>query len=222
MSSSILRPKGKSPQEIASHQEEKAYVDFVYQTNQTLQSHSQGLIGLSLSYEKKVAMFLSDLKATQIQFENLEKKVNAMVEGHCSIINLKVSDMLALVEDIHDKTEDIYDNFASLEDMAGVQLALEAKCDEVRKYAQISNAANESSLFLAKGHLQAQIDDLRHLVNQPDLGHQQCEISLQIKRDEDAVTIKGLQIEIERLKKQCDYNQKQFEYVVEQIKRQME
>jgi len=212
-------PKTLTNEEITKHQQEKAYVDFVYQTNQTLQSHSQGLIGLSLSYEKKVAWFLSDLKATHIMFENLEKKITEMINTHCSDIGMKVSDMLALVEDIHDKTEDIYDNFATLEDLAAWQLDMEKKHEELEKRISYGNAYYDTELSLLKGRLQAQIDDLRLLINQPDTSHQQCALDLQTKRNEDSVTITGLHKEIALLKKQCDYNQKQFEYVVTNLNR---
>ena len=212
-------PKTLTSEEITSFQEAKAHRDFVYQTNQALQSHSQGLIGLSLSFEKKAADFISNLKATEIKFENLEKKMAIIFDNHCSEIGYKVSDMLALVEDIHDKTEDIYDNFATLEDFAAWQLDMEEKHTAVEQAQKIHAAANDSSIMITKGHLQAQIDDLRRLIDKPDTSHQQCALDLQIKRNEDSVNIAGLHKEIALLKKQCDYNQKQFEYVVTNLNR---
>lgn len=213
------KPMGQTQEEITSFQETKFHQDFVYRTNQSLQSHSQALIGLSLTYEKNRSLTAKEFKDLQINFENYQKTITEITNNHCSDLSDKICETVSIAEDLHFKINDIYENYARLDDVASVQLTLEDRCDSLEKDQKIHAAYVDSSLMILKGHLNAQLDDLRHLVDMPDLGHQQCEISLQIKRNEDAITIKGLQIEIERLKKQCDYNQKQFEFVVDELKK---
>jgi len=221
LSSSIRqrRPMGQSKEDIAAHQEEKNFVDFIYNTNQTLQSLSQGMVGLSLSYEKNLHCANHNLKLLQIEFENLDKFVRQTVAEVSMDVSDKILGLTHIADEIYEKTEDIYDNFARLDDVASVQLQLEDKISDLEKSQCKYNSSHDCSLTQLKGQIKAQIDDLRRLISQPDKTHQQCAQDLQIKRNEDLVTIKGLQLEIDRLKKQCDYNQKQFEHVVNQINR---
>lgn len=200
-------------------QEIKNNKDFIYQTNQSLQNLSQNLIASSLQNEKNRALLAKEIKDLAIEFENLQNYVNNCCSQLRSMVGDNNSNFTKLANAVREKITEIHSDFATLDDVSHYVIDNEKGIEDLKKELKIHSASHDSSLFILKGQIQGQIDDLKALLLKPEEGPTPYILRLESKIKEDAVTRDGLVKEIELLKKKVIYNEKQFEYLVNQIKR---
>lgn len=210
------RKKSDVDQKVA--QELQNNKDFIYQTNQTLQGLSHGLISLSLSLEKLTAKSDSDRTYLHIHFENLERSVSehiTQMNQRLGDVETKLSymcdDFLRFKEDVsfdYVKSKNFYEqNENTYEDI-----------DELRKELITKTNSLNIGISTLKNLFKDAIDNVRKdLTPVPPKTDPLKQVDT--KFDCLKVDMAGLTREIELLKKSNSYDQKKFENIYTLIER---
>lgn len=214
-----LSMHNKSEVDLRVAQELKNNTDFIYETNQKLQSHDQGMIALSILIEKLVAQSGSDRKWLLVEFENLREDIlNRTYDLNQRVGNLEkpISEFQQQLDDLHELVTKVYATKQSVTDCLGV-LSNESS----RLYGLISKNKNyfEEAVKQLYIHIQSQVTAVKN-----DLTPEIPEVDpIQKALDERFAILKvdldGLKTEIARLKRTLSYDEKKFENIYTLIER---
>lgn len=214
-----MRPNQKSEVDQRVAQELKNNQDFIYETNQKLQSLSEGIIALALQHEKIKGKSESDLKELHIAFENFRETILDSYKG-----------MLQRLGESEQKVSEITKAFCKLEttlkasyitrdDFKSIVETLENKISAIEFDFKENHDYFNFCLDRIKGHFSNQIDsvkkDLTPVVPEIDPIKAQLDDRFKVFK----VDFDGLVREISILKKSVAYDQKKFENIYTLIER---
>jgi len=209
----------KTEVDLRVAQELKNNQDFIYQTNQSLQSLSQGIISLSLQFEKSKGKLESDHKALQIKFENLEKKVLEECDETGYLIADYAKAIIDLTEDLTKKFEDVYKTLTSIEDHKNLACKVEDQILSIEKKTLIDRSYTQSAFILLKAQLDEQNSSIRKDLEPkiPEVDPIQKAFDERFKPIQ--TDINGFIKEVGLLKKAVTYAEKKFENIYTLIER---
>jgi hypothetical protein len=200
-------------------QELKNNQDFIYQTNQALQNLSEGLTAMAAMHQREMAGYKSMHKSLEISFERLADNINAQVKkcfGSFSEMERMIEVFRAsMIEDVKQLDKRIPDK-EKIDEILGEIVMKQFDLDQSH---QELVCHLEASKNLIKGQISHEISSVRN-----DLAKDE---SLPDRIDERTrellkpfyVDFQGLVLEIARLRKQVDYNEKKFEQIYTLIDR---
>jgi hypothetical protein len=219
---SILKssmPYKKSEVDLRVAQELKNNQDFIYQTNQTLQGLSHGLVALSLQHERVIAKFDSEKKDILIDFENICDKVNKSLHE----INQRIGDLESKYnKDIEDIkfvlntaiqnciTQEVFNNEIRLGSISFNKLD-----STINKHINESRSNNQHIHSTIKSEIQKVREDLTPIIPEVDPVKKAIQEVFEVFK----VDFDGLVREISILKKAVAYDEKKFENVYTLINR---
>lgn len=211
--------QSKSKEEIKAFQEKKAYNDFVYQTNVTIQAIQTGLVALTLTVEKLSSKFESDKKSIKIDFENLKEKIDSESDSWGHLLADYGSEIIKLTTGLSKKFQDIENKIALAMEAKQLASMVERRCNDLEKIREVDWACIESSFNHQKGQLNEQIRLVREDLSPKEDLLAKAKESIGEHLNPIKIDFQGLIKEIELLKKAVKYSEKKFENIYTLIER---
>lgn len=221
MDRSILKSSTpyRSEVDIRVAQELKNNQDFIYQTNQTLQGLSHGLVSLSLQHERVIAKCDSEKKDILIEFENICEKVNKTLHD----INQRIGNLESKYnKDIQDLKFVLNTAIQNCIDKESFNKELSAVNKKVNVVGSVLNdqmntfiSSHKSVCSQIKSEIKKVRDDLTPVIPEVDPVEKAIDERMQVVK----VDLEGLAREIAILKKAVAYDGKKFENVYTLIDR---
>lgn len=215
----MLNKNQRSEIDMRVAQELKNNQDFIYETNQSIQTIGFRLIDLSSNTEKQVTKLQNELKNIQIEFEKLSEKVN---DDWCDAVSL-----IRTLGDVIKKIDNEMQNWqiavvGNSEKIKEVENELDVIVEDQRNIE--SNIDRLESLIISmdrttKNHINASIDVLRNDMKQMIPSFKPLEEHISLKIAEFNTNFEGLMKEIRLLKTSQNYNEKKFENIYTLIHR---
>lgn len=211
-------PKGKSNAEIKAEQELKDSQDFAYNTNQSLQTLSQGIVSLSIQHEKVMSKSDSDRKAVLISFENLQEEVLGKLNDFCQRIGDLESKCIQIQLDYGDKLYDFSQNFVTKEEHVKSTAFLWGKFKELDEKINTKSGFIDTEFARVKSQVNDQVEGVRKEIPSVE-EFKPIRKEMEDKFQTFKVDFDGLVKEIAILKKAVAYDEKKFENVYTLIER---
>ncbi len=200
-------------------QELKNNRDFIYQTNQALQNLGNGILSLSAQSEKLAAQFGRELKDMEIQFHNLEEKLQSKSALHMATESLLKRDWLQRLDVLEEKIDKFSEDFVHQELLQHKLSLLLDRINEIENQFDNLRSHVDSSSRLLQGKIQDAVvavrKDLTPVIPKVDPVKKEIEEKLAAFY----VDFAGLVKEIALLKKAVAYDEKKFENVYTLIER---
>jgi hypothetical protein len=209
----------KSEVDLRVAQELKNNRDFIYQTNQYLQSLSQGIVSLSLQHESVIAKSESDKKSTLIEFEKICDKVDRKLHqidqrmGDLESKNIKDIDNLKYIINEMMKSFVVREQFS--EQITDVNYRVKKISDNVTQFIDSTIISNAQIYAHIKSEIKKVKVDLTPIVPEVD----PVKKAIDERFDVFKVDFEGLAREIAILKKAIAYDEKRFENIYTLIQR---
>ena len=211
--------KGISNEEIKAAQELKDSRDFVYNTNQSLQTLSQGIISLSIQNEKVIAKSQSDHKALLIEFENLKENIVKSIKEMQQRIGDVESKLYEFSHSLKNLREEIVVKYLPKKEFYDCYVSETKSRDDFQTKMGEKNYYFNLALSTLKSQFNQDLEgvkkDLSPKVPEVDPIKKQLDERFSILK----VDFDGLIREIAFLKKAVAYDQKKFENVYTLIER---
>lgn len=148
-------------------QEIKNNKDFIYETNQMLQTLSNNLVQLQKTLEMACAQQKSDLKSLEIKFENLEEKLHAKHTFCYQTLEQYRHANLDAKDAIERKSEYFENNFVKKDEFQSLTESsksnIQALFDEIKKMKDNFNHALDKQLMIFTIHINAVKEELLNL-----------------------------------------------------------
>lgn len=212
----------KSEVDLRVAQELKNNQDFIYQTNQKLQSLTQGIVSLSILYEKCLAKCEKEKIDLIIKFENLKE----FVDERCSEMESRVGDMESNIEACNCKFEDdlceMRQQFATEQWTMQIRYEDRKRVDALERDVSVKHDYFAVAIAQLKGYINDQDAKLKKEltpeISEVDPLKKHIDEALSVMR----VDMNGLVKEIDLLKRSSFYSEKKFEQVHTLISRLQE
>ncbi len=209
----------KSEVDLRVAQELKNNRDFIYETNQKLQSHGQGLIGMSMLIEKLRAENDSDKKWLLVSFENLREDILLRVYELNQRLGNVETFLKECQEDLFDLGEAMSKKYASKNDIGMFMHTKTKEIDQLSEKITKNIDYFQEAIKTLKAHVSQEVDGIKR-----DLTPITPEVDpIQKGLDEGFAIVKkeldGFKTEIAHLKRDVSYDNKRFENVYTLIER---
>lgn len=209
----------KSEVELRVAQELKNNQDFIYQTNQKLQSLGQGMIALSIQNEKLKAQMDSDKKSIQIDQENHMKEVHNVLSMACRNIDQFEKRVELLLDETQKRLNLFHEQLVHYE-------VLDEKFKAIADWMNSFEASYERlcgmvncSVNLLQGKIASEVDQVRKDLTPDPNAVNPIKKEVQDLLDSMRVDFQGLIREIALIKKDVAYGEKKFENIYTLIER---
>ncbi len=216
MKSSMPR---KSEVDLQVAQQLKNQTDFIYETNQKLQSHGQGLIAMSVLIEKLRTQSDNDKKWLLVSFENLREDILV----RCYDMNQRLGNFETSFRDFQKKIDNFYVEFSKKYAFKkDVDLAMEIQSEESDDLStHVSNRFDyfDNAVSDLRAYVKSQIDSVRQDLTPMIPDEDPIQKALDERFSTLSVDLDGFKTEIARLKKDLSYDQKKFENLYTLIER---
>jgi hypothetical protein len=214
-----LSTREKSEVDLRVAQELKNNRDFIYETNQKLQSLSQGMIALSLENDKIIKKYESEKKGLAILVENLEVDMRkTFLETKLMIDEflLRIESQVTFIRHTVEACPEIFVTKSDSDPV--INNILDSILDLTVSFERFSEG-NASSLAHVKQYSETKVDELRkELNNQPSEAH-----ALESKINSRLLDMQGNHLglvgEITQIRKELHYAKKKFENIYTLIER---
>ena len=200
-------------------QELKNNQDFIYQTNQALQRIERQVTSYCNDQSKLRANFEeADLKL-KIELENLKNDYLEVSSNTTQELGDFASCMIDLTNEITEKFKQVYEELSTITDLTERCKRLEDSFFNLDKRMEAEKSFVCSSLVLLKGQMDQQIAFLKQELTPkiPEIDPIQKALNERLQPID--INFKGLQKEIEILKKAVSYSEKKFENIYTLIDR---
>lgn len=200
-------------------QELKNNQDFMNQTNQKLNSLSDGLIALTITHDKAIGNGGSNHKALEIQFQNLKEFIDkSLIRIHKRLdeVEIKTNKVLEEFSDLRNEVEDEYIT-TKIYDVDFHNLII--SIDQIKKDILTKQDYFNISLNTIKSMLRQEIEKTKEELKPKVLDIDPVNQKITERLGPFRVDYEGLKREIELLKSAVSYDQKKFENIYTLIER---
>lgn len=212
-------PKGISNADLKVAQDIKNNRDFIYQTNQSLQTLGQGLLSQSTQHEKVLAKSHSDHKELLIAFENFSNDHNTKFNQLNQRLGTLETKLHAVVGNLLTVVKSFDDEYTSKENFSLTISNLTQKVEKLEKDLTIRHDYFAIAIATADQRFNKRIQDVQKeltpIIPEIDPVKKQLDDRFAIFK----VDFDGLVREIALLKNAVAYDQKKFENIYTLIER---
>lgn len=208
--------------EIRIAQEIKNHQDFVYQTNQALQNLGNQIKVLSQQLKDDSAKKDSDHKSLQIELENFLEKIGSFQKSIYESTSASQAISTVALKKSKEQEKELKTNFVRLSDFFAQILQLKNENEKIKKDLELHQKFVASAISALRQENQENISSLKIELKPIDVDYQLIEEEISERMRIYDVDFKGLQKEIELLKRSDSYSQKKFENLYTLIHRLQE
>lgn len=209
----------KTEADLRVAQELKNNQDFIYQTNQELQNLRKLLEALSQKHDNLLAKFDSTTKGVLIEFENHSKDNRELSGFLAKKVNEFEKKYNQLLAEIAQKVDHISKYHPALADVEAKFNKVGDAIESLHVFLnQLSNTLSSSSTLL-QGQIKEECKQIRQDLAPKPLDHLISKEEIREILLAYETNFKGLQREIELLKKSVGYGEKKFENIYTLIER---